>query len=296
VFDKLVYGADNILASQAMGTQKSIEAITIDDLKNYYAKFFSSSVAKIMILGDITKEQGVKLFSGLSGWKTVDVKFPELMIASVSKPGIYFVDVPKARQSVVNAGHLGMRYADPDYYKAVVMNHKLGGDFSGILNMILRETKSFTYGARSTFSGSEYPGTFRASTQVQTNATFETVQIIRDEVAKFRNGISEDDLNQVKSTLIKSNSGRFETLQQLASMLQPVVSYGVPFDYISQREATVKSMTPQEAKDLAQKYLQPDKMIYLIVGDKATQFDKLKDLGLGNPVLLDRDGKVLPQN
>jgi len=296
VFDKLVYGAENILANQAMGTQKSIEAITIEDLKDYYAKYFSSSVAKIMIVGDIAKEQGVKLFSGLTGWKAVDVKFPEVKIASTTKPGVYFVDVPKARQSVVNAGHLALRYADPDYYKAIVMNHKLGGDFSGILNMILRETKSFTYGARSAFSGTEYPGTFKASTQVQTNATFETVQIIRDEVAKFRSGISEEDLNQVKSTLIKSNTGRFETLQQLAGMLQPVVSYGVPFDYISQREAVVQKMTAQEAKELAQKYLQPEKMIYLIVGDKATQFDKLKDIGLGNPVLLDKDGKVVPQN
>jgi zinc protease len=291
VFDKLIYGSDNILSNQPMGTQKSVEVITLDDLKDYYAHNFSPTVAKVTVLGDISKDQAVKLFNGLREWKANEVKVPDVAIATTAKPGVYFVDVPKARQSVFNVGHLGPRYADPDYYKAVVMNHKLGGDFSGILNMILRETKSFTYGARSAFSGTAYPGTFLASTSVQANATLETAQIIRDEITKYRDGISEDDLNSVKSTLLKSNTGRFETLAQLGQMLTPVALYGLPFDYVKQRETIVRRMTTQEEKGLAQKYLHPDKLIYVIVGDKATQFDKLKELGLGDPFLVDKEAK-----
>lgn len=74
VFDKLVYGSNNILSNQAMGTKKSIEPMTIEDLKNYYGKFVSPSVAKIMVLGDITKDQAVSLFNGLSDWTAPDVK------------------------------------------------------------------------------------------------------------------------------------------------------------------------------------------------------------------------------
>jgi zinc protease len=293
VFDKIVYGADNILANQPMGTQKSIESITIDDLKNYYAKYFSPSVAKIMILGDMSKDKAVAVFDGLSDWKSMEVKFPDVTVTNVAKPGVYFIDMPDAKQSVFNVGHLGPRYADPDYYKAVVMNHRLGGDFNGILNMILRETKSFTYGARSAFSGTEYPGTFLASTSVQSNATLETAQIIKEEIAKYRQGIAEQDLQNVKSTLLKSNTGRFETLGQLSQMLAPVVLYDLPFDYIKQRENIVRNMTVEDVKVLAQKYLQPDKMVYVIVGDKATQFGKLKELGLGDPVLLDKEAKPI---
>jgi zinc protease len=155
--------------------------------------------------------------------------------------------------------------------------------------MILREEKGFTYGARSNFSAFSYPGFFAAATSVQTNATFETAQIIRAELAKYREGISAGDLAMVKSTLLKGNALKFETLNALSQMLTPVVVYDLSFTYIKDNEAIVQKMTQDEHKQLAQKYLQPEKMIYLIVGDKATQFDKLKELGLGTPVLLDKD-------
>jgi zinc protease len=76
-------------------------------------------------------------------------------------------------------------------------------------------------------------------------------------------------------------------------MLTPVVVYSLPFDYIKQREAIVRNMTVDEHAKLSQKYIQPDKLIYLIVGDKETQFDKLKELGLGDPILLDKEGKLV---
>jgi len=95
----------------------------------------------------------------------------------------------------------------------------------------------------------------------------------------------------VKSVLTKSNAGRFETLGQLSGMLTPVVLYGVPDDYIRRNETIVNNMTADEEKALAQKYLKPDAMIYLIVGDKESQLGKLKDLGLGDPILLDKDAK-----
>jgi len=293
VFGKLVYGPDNVLANQVMGTQKSIEVLTIDDLKAYYQQSFSPTEAKIVVVGDIEKDRAVSVFSGLKDWKTNGVKIPGVPAPASAKAGIYFVDIPGAKQSVFSAGHAGLPYGDPDYYSAVVMNHKLGGDFSSILNMILRETKSFTYGARSSFEGTTSAGTFRVSVPVQSNATYETAQIIRDEVAKYRQGITADDLNQVKSVLLKSNAGRFETLGQLSRMLMPAVQYGLPFDYVRQREGIVRTMTVEQHRTLAQKYLQPDKMIYVIAGDKATQLDKLKELGLGDPVLVDKDAKPL---
>jgi len=291
VFGKLVYGPDNILANQVMGTKKSIEAMTIDDLKAYYQQYFSPKEAKVVVVGDIGKDQAVSVFNGLKDWNAKTVKVPEVQVPASAEAGIYFVDIPKAKQSVFSVGHIALAYGDPDYYNAVVMNHKLGGDFSSILNMILRETKSFTYGARSSFDGSSSTGTFRVSVPVQSNATYETAQIIRDEVAKYRQGITADELNQVKSVLLKSNAGRFETLVQLSRMLMPVVQYGLPFDYVRQREDVVRAMTVEQHRALAQKYLQPDKMIYVIVGDKATQFDKLKELGLGDPILVDKEAK-----
>jgi len=291
VFSKLIFGPDNILAYEAAGTIKSVEKISLDDLKEYYEKYFSPSVCKITIVGDVAQEKAVALFNGLKDWKTKEVMIPAPARETSAKPGIYFINIPKAKQSQVFVGETGPSSIDPDYYKAVVINYKLGGDFNGILNMILREKKSFTYGARSGFSGTTYGGQFLASSSVQANSTFETTQIIRDEMKKYMEGISKDDLNQVKNTLLLSNAGKFETLQQLNAMLSPIVLYNLPFDYIKQREEFVQKLTPAEHELLSQKFIHPDKLIYLIVGDKATQFDKLKDLGLGEPILLTTDGQ-----
>ncbi len=291
VFDKLVYGPDNILANAPGGTVASLQAITLDDLKAYYAANFSPSVAKITVLGDVSKDAAVKLFAGLSAWKSVPVMMPAVTVTHAAAPGVYFIDAPRAKQSTFVVGHLSLAATDPDYYKTIVMNHKLGGDFASVFNMILREEKSFTYGARSAFSGSAYPGAFRMTTQVQSNATFETAKIVKDEIAKYRTGVTAEDLENVKNTLLKANAGRFETLQQLGGMLSPIVAYGYPFDYVHQRELAVRTMTLAQHTALAQKYLHPERLVFVIVGDKATQFDQLKALGLGDPILLDKDGK-----
>ena len=291
VFRKLTFGNNNILAFEAAGTIKSVEKISVDDLKKYYEKYFSPAVCKITIVGDVTQEKAVALFNGLKDWKSKEVAIPAISPVTSAKPGIYFIDIPKAKQSQVFVGHSGPGYTDPDYYKAVVINYKLGGDFSGILNMILREKKSFTYGARSGFTASANAGQFLANSSVQSNATYETTQIMRDEIRKYIEAISKADLDQVKSTLLLSDAGRFETLQQLNGMLSPIVLYNLPNNYIKQQEEIVRKMTPDEHTLLAKKLIQPDNLIYLIVGDKATQFDKLKDLGLGNPVLLSTDGQ-----
>ena len=292
VFDKLIYGKNSPLGNSTLGTVESVSSVTIDDLKKYYENNFAPSAAWISIVGDISKDKAVSAFSSLADkWQDKKINMPEISIPQEpSKPIVYFVDVPGAKQSEIRIGKLSLRYTDPDYYAATVMNYKLGGSFNGIVNLILREEKGYTYGARTEISGSDYPGTFEASSAVQSNATFESVKIFRDEIAKYRDGISEDDLKFTKDALIKSNARRFETLGALLGMLNDIAEYNLPFDYIKNQEEIIKNMTPEEHKALGQKYLQQDKMIYVIVGDAATQLEKLKDLGLGDPVLIDADG------
>ncbi|MFQ5603649.1 MAG: M16 family metallopeptidase, partial [bacterium] len=207
VFNKLLYGKENILSHSTLGTPQSVEKITIDDLKNYYEKNFSPSVSFVSIAGDLSKKAAQKLFASLEQkWAAKEVKFPEYAYpADPEKATLYFVDMPKAKQSQIRIGYLALPYTDPDYYAATVMNYKLGGSFNGILNLILREEKGFTYGARSGFRGTHFRGAFTASAGVRSNATFESMQIFKDEITKYREGISEADLAFTKSALVQSN-------------------------------------------------------------------------------------------
>ncbi len=293
VYNKIIYGDNNILSNNTLGSVESVQNITIDDLKNFYNKNISPKLTYITVAGDISKDKTREAFSELvRSWKTKDVAIPKPVFSkSDKKAKVYFVDVPGARQSEIRIGYLALAYTDPDYYPAYVMNYKLGGAFNGILNMVLREEKGYTYGARSGFSGSNYPGPFTASAAVQSDHTLESVQIFKDLMSKYADSITENDLQFTKDALIKSNSRRFETLSALIGMLNNIARYNLPFDYVKEQEKIIRDMTVDKEKELAKKYIQPEKMNYLIVGDAKTQLKPLKKLGFGHPVLLDVDGK-----
>lgn len=294
VFARLIYGDENILSKNILGTEQSVSELTIDDLKNYYKKSFAPQNTYITIAGNIDEDDAMDLFEDFEKiWKPNDTKIviPAKPL-EISSSKVYFIDFPNARQSEIRIGGPGLAFNDPDYFKATVMNYKLGGSFNGIVNLILREEKGYTYGARTTFTGSLAAGYFVASAGVQSNATYESVEIFKDEITKYRNGISDDDLKFTKDALIKSNALRFETLAALRGMLGQIVKFNLSYDYVKDEETQINDMTLEQHKMIAQKYLQPDKMIYLVAGDKSKEMDKLKNLGFGDPILLDKNGNV----
>ncbi|MFC1639237.1 M16 family metallopeptidase [Gemmatimonadota bacterium] len=292
VFNKLVYGEDHILGQSTYGSVENVQGITIGDLQAFYEANYSPSVAHISIVGDITESEAVELFTPLeAGWASKEVAFDEYETPELpSRSAVYFVDMPGARQSQIYVGHLGISRANPEYYAATVMNYRLGGSFNSVLNMILREEKGYTYGASSRITGGFHPGLFVGSSAVQANATLESAQIFRDEIARYREGVSQDDLTFVKDALIQSNARRFETLGAVQGMLEQIANYDLPVDYVMREQAVVQDMTLEEHRRLSQDYLHPDQMVYVVVGDAATQLRGLRGLGLGNPIRLDADG------
>ncbi len=292
VFNKLLYGKDHIFSYPTVGTVSSVEAITIDDLKNYYTKNFSPSISTFHIVGNITEKGSLANLASLGeNWGAKEVAIPEYPIANNrDKSSLYFVDIPNAKQSVINIGYVSLARTDKDFYPAEVMNYKLGGSFSGNVNLILREEKGYTYGARTRFGGSKIPGTFTASSSVRTNTTGESVSIFKEQIAEYKNGISEDDLEFTKNALIKSNARRFETQFALLGMLQEMSNYNLPANYIEEEEAIVGAMTLEQHKQLANKYLDESKMAYVVVGDAATQFAQFKDMGFDEVKLMSKEG------
>ncbi len=287
-FNQLVYGEDHILAIPEEGTPESLQSITLDDLKNFYKSNFSPTLTKMNIAGNIKKDRVLKGMESIStNWAPFNVEIAEIAVPSFpDKSVIYFVDVPGAKQSVIAVGSYGIPRTANVFYPATVMNYKLGGSFNGYLNLILREEKGFTYGARSGFYGGKEYGIFQASTSVRSSATEESVQIIKDEMEKYRQGISDEDLFFTKNALIKSNALEFETLRALQGMLTSISTYNLPFDYVKKEEETVKSMTLEKHRELALEFLKTNNMFYVVVGDAATQLKSLENIGLGKPILI----------
>ena len=291
VFNKLNYGS-HILANPTLGTVESVQSISLNDLKNYVNANFSADLATISIVGDVSRSEAVNAFKNMvNRWDIQNVNFNNYEIPKPNKSAkVYFVDVPNAKQSEIRIGYLGIPRTHEDFYATTVMNMKLGGNFSGDVNMVLREEKGFTYGARTRFSGSKYPGTFIASSAVRSNTTEESVNIFKNLLTNYSNPISEDDLEFTKNVTLKSNARRFETLGALRGMIANIATYDLPFDYIKAEEEQVRSMTIQSHNQLVKKYIRPDEMIYLVIGDAKTQMDGLKSLGYGDPILLNENG------
>jgi len=293
VYNKLLYGEDHIRSYPSVGSVKSVEAITMDDLKSFYANNFSPSISSMHIVGKINKDNALASMTDLeSKWEAKEVEMPNYDISNErDNSSVYFVDIPKAKQSVINIGYIGLPRNHPDFYPLEVMNYKLGGSFSGNVNLVLREEKGYTYGARTGWSGGKIPGTFTASSSVRTNTTGESVQIFKDEIAKYKNGISEEDLEFTKNAMIKSNARRFETQFALLGMLQEMSTYDLPADYIAKEEDVIRNMTLERHKELANKYLDESNMAYVVVGDAETQYAQFREMDFDEVMLVDKDAK-----
>jgi len=226
-------------------------------------------------------------------WEAKPVDFPEfVMPESPTSPKLYFYDIPNAKQSVVRIFTPYLPANHPDFYKGVIVNETLGGGSSGKLFQILREEKGYTYGAYSFFPKRIEQGYFGASSSVRSNVTLESVQTFVEILTNYKNDFSADDLKKTQNSLLKSNALAFETLGNKLGLLHNISTYDLPLDYIKSEEQILAGMTLNSAKETIGKFINPNNMTYLIIGDAASQLDRLKEAGLGDPILIDENGTV----
>jgi zinc protease len=160
------------------------------------------------------------------------------------------------------------------------MNFILGGTFNSRINLNLREDKGFTYGARSTFNGSKYKGPFTVSTGVKATATDSSVVEIMKEIKKYKkSGITDEELAYTKNSIGLSEALKYETNWQKAGFLKRIVEYNLEKDFLDKQKNILLSATKATINATANKYLQDDKMIIVIVGNKDVVLEPLKKLG-----------------
>ena len=288
-YKKLIYGTGSILANNRIGTENSVNRITLDDLKKYYTQNMAPSVTNFQIVGAIGKTDVSNSLATLNkNWETKKVVVPVIATTKYDTTSkIYFYDVPGAKQSVIRIGYPALAAIDPDFYPAQILNYRLGGgSFASQLTQQLREGKGYTYGISSSFSGSRNKGPFTIASGVRSNVTFESVNLIKDILLQYGKNFNDTDLEVTKGYLIKSNARAFETLSSKLEMLYDINNYKYSNDYAKQQENIVKKITIDELKKFSEMYLNANKMIYLIVGDAETQLKKLEQVGFGTPILL----------
>jgi zinc protease len=300
VIAKVNYGTDHILGMNANGTESTIKNITLQDIENYYKNYIASQKTKVVIVGDIKENEILPKLTFLNKLPNKKIELPVIAAKpkETDKSRIYLVDIPKAAQTEFRVGYTtGLKYdATGEFYRTGLMNYALGGGFNGRLNINLREDKGWTYGARSSFDGGHITGDFTFSSGIKADATDSALAEVVKELKEYAtNGIKEEELVFMKNAIGQRDALRYETGFQKAGFISRILDYNLPANYVDQQNKILKAITKKEIDALATKWINPDKLNILLVGDKVRILPGLQKTGY-EILELNTEGKpVVPE-
>jgi len=286
--------ANHPYANEIGGNEESIQKIKRDDIVKFYQKHFIPNNSFIIFAGDITPAEAVPLveryFSKWAKGENPHRKFQA--VSDVSQTKVVIVDKPGAVQSAIRVGHLGIDRKNKDYVKIYTLNTLLGGYFNSRINMNLRETHGYTYGASSSFDSRIYPGPFIVSADVRNEVTDSSVaEIIKELKRIIEEPVPEDELKMAKDYIVGSFPLQIETPAQVASRVMTIEIYGLPKDFYDKFREEVKKITPKDIQEVAKKYLHPDRLLIVVSGNSKQIKPVLEKFG---PVVVyDADGKKI---
>ncbi|RKQ70718.1 zinc protease [Litorimonas taeanensis] len=284
---KLRYTEATPLSIAGSGTEAQVRAITLDDVKAFYAKHYDLSTATLNIVGSFKTDEVQNVFGSLSDPVETPVAALSLpKLAPVEKTEIYFYDIPEAKQSVIRMERPALAMTDPAYAELEALNFPLGGIYTSKLNTTLRVDKGYTYGIRSFASGNETQGQFGVSTSVRTNATKESIELIDSILESHSQDMGAEELDETKEALLRGQALKNETLGDKLRLVQSISRNGLPDDNQSKGMERVKAMDLEAAKALMATHIRPDAMRIIVVGDASSQAERLNALGFGAPILL----------
>jgi len=293
-FSNLLYGT-GAYGNSVIGNAETVANISIEDVRRFYAQHYLPNNSSVVVTGDIDAARAVDLVTrALGDWERgSEVPRPAPAPRPIDASRIYVVDRPQAVQSEIRVGHLGVPRSCEDYFPLSVMNAIFGGVFNSRINLNLREKHGYTYGARSQFAFRRSAGPFVVAAPVRNEVTRESVTEMLSEMRRIRTGdIETRELEDTKNYLIGVFPASVQTASDVASRLLDMELYGLSADYFDRYRENIAAVTKEDVERVAKKYLDPDRVLIVIVGNAAQIREPLG--GLGMPVHeLDIDGNRL---
>jgi zinc protease len=299
VLPRFIYGAGHAysLPLSGSGYAASVEKLSRDDVARWHEAWLKPGNATLLVVGDITlAEIRPRIEAAFAGWAGGAV--PKKNVAPVEpsvQGAVYVFDRPGALQSTILCGHAAPPRANPQEIAQQVMNTVLGGQFISRVNMNLREDKHWSYGAGTLFWDARGPRPFLGYAPVQTDKTKESVQELLKEMREIRadRPVTPEELQAAQNSLTLSLPGQWETAGAVLDSLAEIVRFGFDDRYYEGYPAKVRG-TDLADVSAAAAVIQPEKLVWVIAGDRAKIEPGLRELGLGEVKAIDADGNVLP--
>jgi predicted Zn-dependent peptidase len=286
-FYSIVFPRGHPYHNSAGGDSAATAALDSTAVRAFYAKAVRPTNARFVVVGDLAEADARRELARRFGdWRVAGVgaTVPAVTVAPLrqARSRIYLVDKPNAAQSVIDIGWPGVDRLSPDYAPLMVMNSLLGGSFTSRLNMNLRETHGYTYGAGSRFSFRKAPGPFIASASVRTNVTDSSLVEFFGELRAVRDTpIPKEELQRAKSYVELGLPGSLESTSQVAASIAQLAIFSLPLTDLSTFAANVRAVTAADVQRVARKYLTPDQATVVVVGDLAKIRAPIEALKLG---------------
>jgi zinc protease len=297
VFARLLYGPGHAYSNPltGTGTEESVSKVKREDLIKFHQTWFKPNTATLIVVGDTTMaEIKPKLEKLFQGWQRGDVPAKNIgTVALPQKQVVYIVDRPGSEQSVILASNLAPPKANKDESAIETMNSLLGGTFGSRINMNLREDKHWSYGAGSLLFDARGQRPFIAYAPVQTDKTKESIS----EIVKELNGIvgtrpvEPEELAKAQASLTLTLPGSWETMNALGSSIGNIVRYGLEDRYYDTYAGKIRTLKAGDMAPAAKVAIHPDKLVWVVVGDRSKIEAGIRELGLGEIRVIDADGK-----
>ncbi len=276
-------------------TGDSLSTVGLDStaVHTFYHQIFCASRATLIVTGDMDLAEASAATQRYFGaWQECPVAPARTAKAkhdlaspvdlTIDQTSVYLIDKPGAAQSVIRIGGPGISRHHEEYIAIEVMNTILGGSFSSRLNSNLRETKGYTYGARSRFSYRPMPGPFTAGASVRTDVTDSSLVEFFREIRAIRDTpVSLTELERAKAYLALGLAGVFETTSQMAGKVAELLTFALPLAYYNNYVQQVMAVTVADVQRVARTHLRPDNVAVVVVGDLARIRDRVEALALG---------------
>ncbi len=292
VFYEKLYGIRHPYGSQSSGSETSVKGMSVEDLKSFYESFFVPDNATLIVVGDISKKEVQSLAEEYFGkWNGKNV--PEKKFAESSEneeTTLYLVDKPGAPQSQIRIGNVALERNSEDYYAASLLQQIIGSS-NGKLYLNLREAKGYTYGAYAQFVMRRNRGPFLAYAGVRTDVTDSSMIEFMKEIRGMHDEvISEKEFDMYKKAVIQRIPRLFETPAQISAQLASLTLYNLQDDFFNTLVDRYVEISREDVLAVAKKYIHPEKLIIVVVGDKEKIMGKLAALGYDRIVECDTEG------
>jgi zinc protease len=281
VFARALYGESHPYGWPAGGTEESVRRITRSDIEAFFQKYYRPNNSVLVVAGDIKEaELRAKMEKRLAAWKPKPIPAVKIPKApTIEKTRIFLVDKAGAPQSSIRLGLVGIERKNPDYYRALVMNQILGGTFKR-LTLNLRETKGWTYGVSSMFEARRAHGPWTTGGEFVATHTADSVTEILKEISALRSDeVGESELKDTKDEILRAFPARFATANQVAAQMAALAVYDLPDKDLQTFTARIASVSAVDVRRMAQKYLRPDNLVIVVVGDRASIEASLRRIG-----------------